>query len=79
MATSGNLAAKNEAGFTQAERADRNLALAGKAGVYGTSLSGANSTLGTQAHNAQTPGFWDQWVLNAQKGAADAASAGAFG
>jgi hypothetical protein len=59
MITSGNLSAQNEAGFTAAERADRNLALAGKSGLYGTNLSGANATLGHQASNAQTPGFWD--------------------
>lgn len=61
MITSGNLAAQNEAGFTQAERADRNLALAGKTGLYGTNLGAANQTLGTQAKNAETPGFWDQF------------------
>jgi hypothetical protein len=59
MITSGNLAAQSEAGFTAAERADRNLALAGKGSLYGTNLNAANATLGTQAHNAATPGFWD--------------------
>lgn len=63
MVTSGNLAAQNEVGFANASRADRNLALAGKGGLYGTNLSGANTTLGHQASNAAQPGFWDQMAL----------------
>jgi len=59
MITSGNLAAQNEAGFTAAERADRNSAQAGIGNIFGTSTGAANNTLGTLAHNAQTPGFWD--------------------
>lgn len=59
MITSGNLEAQNEAGFTEAERADRNMALAGKGGLYSTNLGGANTTLGHQASNAAQPGFWD--------------------
>lgn len=79
MITSGNMAAQNEAGFTQAERADRNLALGGKTALYGTNLQGANTTLGHQTQNAATPGFWDQFVLNAEKGAGQAVTGGAFG
>lgn len=79
MVTSGNLAAQNEAGFTAAERADRNLALAGKSGLYGTNLSGANTTLGHQASNAQTPGFWDQFGSAFAKGAGGAIGSGAGG
>jgi hypothetical protein len=59
MITSGNLAAQNEAGFAGAARGDRNLALGGLGGLYGTNLGGANQTLGTKAGNARTPGFWD--------------------
>ena len=72
MITSGNLAAQNEAGFTAAERADRNTALAGKGGLYSANLGGANQTLGTLAGNAKTPGFWDQF------GSAFARGAGGF-
>lgn len=61
MITSGNLAAQNETNFANAARADRNTALAGESGLYSTNLGGANTTLGHQAKNAQTPGFWDQF------------------
>lgn len=69
MVTSGNLAAHNEAGFADAARQDRNFALTGKSGQYSTNLQGANATLGTLGHNAQTPGFWDNFG-NAFAGAA---------
>jgi hypothetical protein len=59
MVTSGNLAAQNEAGFTAAERADRDKAQGGIGSLFSQNLQGANATLGHQAANAQTPGFWD--------------------
>lgn len=61
MITSGNLAAQNETGFANASRADRNTALGGLGGIFGTSTGAGNATLGTLAGNAKTPGFWDQF------------------
>jgi len=79
MITSGNMSAQNEAGFTQAERADRNLALAGKSGLYSANLGGANTTLGHQTQNAAQPGFWDQLLFQSMNNASQAAAGGAFG
>lgn len=59
MITSGNLAAENEANFADAARADRNTALSGIGSLFGANSGAANQTLGTQANNAKTPGFWD--------------------
>jgi hypothetical protein len=59
MITSGNLGAENQVKFADAARQDRNTALAGEGGLYSTNLGNANATLGHQAQNAQTPGFWD--------------------
>lgn len=59
MITSGNLAAQNQENFANAARADRNTALSGLSGLYSANLGGANAALGTQAKNAETPGFWD--------------------
>ena len=59
MITSGNLGAANEGRFADARISGTNTANAGLGGLFGTSTNAANTTLGTQAHNAATPGFWD--------------------
>lgn len=61
MITSGNLGAQNETNFANARIAGSNNANAGLAGLYGTNLGATNNTLGIQADNAKTPGFWDQF------------------
>lgn len=83
MITSGNLAAQNQEKFANARIAGTNTANAGLGGLYGTNVSGANATLGHQASNAQTPGFWDTLGSSFAKGlgqtSGDAAGALAFG
>ena len=59
MITSGNLGAQNQEQFANARIAGTNNANAGLGGLYGTATGGANATLGHQASNAATPGFWD--------------------
>ncbi len=79
MITSGNLGAQNETNFANARISGTNTANAGLGGIFGTSTGAANQTLGTQAKNAETPNFWDQYILNAQKAASSAAAGGGFG
>jgi hypothetical protein len=59
MITSGNLAAQNQTNFANNAEQQRQMALGGIGQLFGQNLSGANQTLGTQAGNARTPGFWD--------------------
>lgn len=82
MITSGNLGAQNETNFANARIAGTNTANAGLGGLYGTNVSGANATLGHQAANAQTPGFWDTFGNTFASGLAKAVtpwSGAAFG
>ena len=60
MITSADAAAKNQQYFTEAARGDTKAALGGIGNLFATNLGGANTTLGTLAGNAKTPGFWDQ-------------------
>lgn len=59
MVTSGQAAATNQAGFAQDAQQQEMQALGGLNSVFGTSTGAGNSTLGTLAGNAKTPGFWD--------------------
>ena len=59
MITSGNLAAQNETNFANNSQQQRLAGLSGLNSVFGTSTGAGNSTLGTLAGNAKTPGFWD--------------------
>lgn len=59
MRTSAAVGAATQGRFADAARTDRNMGLAGIGGLFGQNLQGANTTLGHQAANAQTPGFWD--------------------
>lgn len=61
MITSGNLGAQNETNFANARISGSQNANAGLGGLFGQNLGAANSTLGIQADNARTPGFWDQF------------------
>lgn len=79
MITSGNLGAQNQETFANARIAGTNTANAGLGGLFSTNLSGANATLGHQANNAQTPGFWDTLGGAFAKGLGGAAGSAAGG
>lgn len=59
MQTSAQAGAQNQETFANNAQQQRLAALGGLGGLYGQTLSGANSTLGTEAGNSKTPGFWD--------------------
>jgi hypothetical protein len=78
MRTSAAAGAQNETNFANAARTDRNVALGGLGGMFGTNLSGANQTLGVQAGNAKTKGFWDSFADSLAHGAGSTLGAAAF-
>lgn len=61
MITSGNLGAQNETNFANNAQGQQQMALQGLGGIFGQSTGAANSTMGVNAGNARTPGFWDQF------------------
>jgi hypothetical protein len=61
MQTSGQLEAQNRTNFANARISGSQNANAGLGGLFGTGSNAANATLGVNAKNAATPGFWDQF------------------
>lgn len=68
MITSGNIGAQNAETIANARIAGTQNANAGLGGLFGTGSSAGNSTLGVNAKNAETPGFWDQFGNTVAKG-----------
>jgi|SRR5882757_10330739 len=79
MITSGNLADQNATNAANVRIAGTNTANAGLASLFGHNLAGANTTLGTLAGNAKTPGFWDTLGSSFAQGLGSSAGSGAGG
>lgn len=61
MRTSGALGAQNETAFANNAQGQTAQAESGLSGLFGQNNAQANTGLGIQSQNAQTPGFWQQF------------------